>query len=108
QQRFSKKHYEFEAIMVIEHDGGQYTKLFDHMDEFENWLPRFLDKGCKVVKTEYDLAPAFYESEQKDMNLSSIPVEAWKNNTSYTPIERKVEKIHMFHGRNNHLHQIEK
>lgn len=86
QQRFSKKHYEFEAIMVIEHDGGQYTKLFDHMDEFENWLPRFLDKGCEVVKTEYDLAPAFYESEQEDMNLSRIPVEPWQNDASYPPI----------------------
>src|SRR5699024_8884653 len=86
QQGFSKEYYEFNAIMVIEHDGRQYTKIFNNMEEFENWLPRFLDKGCEVVKTEYDLAPAFYESDQVGMNLSGITVEPWQNDTSYPPI----------------------
>ncbi|HLR51621.1 MAG TPA: DUF2427 domain-containing protein [Candidatus Avamphibacillus sp.] len=91
-KRSSKKSYECSAIMIIEHENGNYLRIFNNMDEFKNWLPRFLDKDCLVVKTEYNLAPAFYEIDQDDIDFSEITGEPWSADTIYPPIGDKSLK----------------
>lgn len=84
--RFSATHYEYWAIMSIEHDDGVYMHLFQHMDEFEDWLPRFLNQDFPVVKTEYNLAPAFQRLEGEDFNFYDVPGEPWGSDTQPPPI----------------------
>lgn len=91
---FSKKYYEFSAMMVIEHEDGRSLHSFDHKEEFENWLPRFLDKDCTVVKTEFDLAPARIEAimEERSLNFSEITGKPWKADTSHLRLENNAKK----------------
>lgn len=89
-----EKNYEFSAMMVIEHEDGRSLHSFDHKEEFENWLPRFLDKDCTVVKTEYDLASALNEAimEERSLNFSEITGKPWKADTSHLRLENNAKK----------------
>lgn len=86
---FSASHHEYVALMVIEHDNGQYMHIFETVDEFENWLPRFLHQDFPVVQTDYDLAPAFDRLEGDDLHFYDVPGERWEADTPYPPIGEK-------------------
>ena len=110
---FSRKYYKFNAEMVIEHEDGRFLHTFEHKEEFENWLPRFLDKNCTVVKTEYDLAPAYDEAimELKDIDFSEITGELWQVDTIHPPIGEKSRKnpyVPWEPGNENQTDSIEK